>query len=134
MPGTLGSLLALPLIYSLSGLNMTTYGLFVAVFSLVSVWISQRAEEIFAEHDSQKIVIDEVVGMLVTFMWIPLTISTAVGGFILFRFFDIVKIPPICQMQKLPKGWGVVADDFVAGVFANIILQVALSGWYMYAQ
>ncbi len=132
-PGTFGSTLALPLIWAVQSLTILQYLVFAFAFILFSIWVSAQAEGVFGEKDCQKIVIDEIAGMVVTFIAIPFNWMTALAGFILFRLFDITKPPPIYQSQRLKGGWGVVIDDVVAGAFANIVLQIGLSLWYMYA-
>mgnify|MGYP001609036609 CR=1 FL=1 len=75
--------------------------------------------------DSKEIVIDEVVGFLITMAWVPLTWQSAVIGFCLFRFFDIVKPPPIRQLdKKIPGGFGVMIDDIAAGIISSILMQL----------
>lgn len=130
MPGTFGSLLGLALVFALPPLSSFIHFFVILVISLFAVWISDRAEKIFHEKDCQKIVIDEIAGVLFVFIGIPLNWATVVAGLVLFRFFDITKIPPIRQSQRLPNGWGVVVDDVIAGIFANIVLQIALTLWY----
>jgi phosphatidylglycerophosphatase A len=68
-------------------------------------------------------VIDEIIGVMITFVWIPLTVHTLIIGFILFRIMDIVKPFPADRAQKLPGGIGVVADDVIAAVYAHLLLQ-----------
>ncbi len=133
-PGTCGSIIGVGLVYLLQGLDSAVYALVTAIVVFFSVWISTRAEALFGERDCQKIVIDEIAGILVTFVWIPFTGPTVIAGFLLFRLFDVVKPPPIRQSQKMTQGWGVVMDDVFAGVLANIILQVGLTAWYLYVQ
>ena len=130
MPGTYGSLLAVPLVWVLRGLDPLPMISFCFVFGILSIWVADRAEQLFGEHDSPKIVIDEIAGMLFTFILIPINWATLLAGFFLFRFFDIVKVPPIQQSQRLKGGWGVVVDDILAGIFANITLQIGLTVWY----
>ena len=74
--------------------------------------------------DDPRIVIDEIMGYLITMLWLPRTILFIILGFFLFRFFDIVKPPPIRLLEKAKGGYGVVLDDVLAGVYANIILQI----------
>ena len=70
--------------------------------------------------------IDEVVGMLITLYLIPNQISLVVAGFILFRFFDIVKPYPTARLEKIPGSWGIMLDDVMAGVYAHLVLRVGL--------
>ncbi len=124
-PGTLGTLLAIPIYYFLSGISSPLYEITLVGFFFLSVWISENAERFFGKKDDQRIVIDEIIGFLVTMLWVPKTIRFIIIGFILFRFFDILKPFPIRRLEKgLKGGYGVVLDDVVAGVYANIILHL----------
>ena len=95
-------------------------------FSLAGIWASGRAAKIFGKDDPHEAVVDEVIGQLVTFLFIPFTASWKwiLAGFLLFRVFDIWKPYPIDTLQKLPGGLGVCADDIVAGVYAGICLAI----------
>ena len=123
-PGTLGTLAAVPLYYIVSGLPYYLYIAFTVLFIILSVWASGIAEGIFGEKDPGRIVADEVCGYLVTMILVPLTLTNVVIGFFLFRLFDIVKPPPSRQSEGLKGGLGVVMDDVIAGVYANIALQI----------
>ena len=123
-PGTLGTLAAVPLYYIISGLPYYLYISFTVLFIILSVWASGIAEGIYGEKDPGYIVADEVSGYLVTMALVPLSLTNVVIGFFLFRLFDIVKPPPSRQSEKLKGGLGVVMDDVVAGVYANILLQI----------
>ena len=76
--------------------------------------------------DSSKVVIDEVAGMMITLIAMPVNWKYIAAGLVLFRFFDIVKPLFIRSMEKLPKGWGVMADDVLAGVYAHLVLMVVV--------
>jgi phosphatidylglycerophosphatase A len=124
-PGTLGTLITIPLYYFLSNISAPLYELTLITFFFLSVWISEKAEIVFGKRDDQRIVIDEMMGFLITMLWIPRTIFFISMGFILFRFFDILKPFPIRHLEKRWKGgFGVVLDDVAAGVYVNIILQI----------
>lgn len=123
-PGTLGTLAAVPLYYIVSGLPYYLYIAFTVLFIALSVWSAGIAEWIYQEKDPGYIVADEVSGYLVTMTLVPLTLTNVVIGFFLFRLFDIVKPPPSRQAERLKGGLGVVMDDVVAGVYANILLQI----------
>jgi phosphatidylglycerophosphatase A len=123
-PGTAGTALGVLIAVLLSVQGTTPLFIITVLLTFFAVWNADCAEKIFGEKDSQKIVIDEVVGMMVTMIAVPLSWQSVLAGFLFFRFFDIVKVPPIYQTQKLKGGWGVVMDDVVAGVFANIVLQI----------
>ena len=126
--GTFGSLVGLPIVYLLSKTTWLQATGMTAILILGSVWIAHQAEQQLNAKDPGCIVIDEIAGMCVTMLYIPLTITTGLAGFFLFRLFDIVKPPPARQLEKkLSGGWGVVMDDVVAGVMANIVLRLGLS-------
>jgi phosphatidylglycerophosphatase A len=126
-PGTVGTLVAIPVYYFLSNISSPIYEITLAGFFFLSVWISENAEIAFGKKDDRRIVIDEIVGFLITMLWIPKTIRLIIIGFFLFRVFDIIKPFPIRRLERgLKGGWGVVVDDVTAGVYANIILQIIL--------
>lgn len=103
------------------------YLLSVLAITFLAVHVSQEAERILEKKDASQIVIDEVAGFLWTMFLVSPTFWHILLGFILFRFFDIVKPFParLCQ-QRLPGGYGVVFDDVVAGIYANIVLLVLI--------
>jgi phosphatidylglycerophosphatase A len=123
-PGTLGTLLAIPIYYFLSEMSSPLYELTLITFFFLSSWISGRAQQYFGKKDDQRIVIDEMMGFLVAMLWVPKTPLFTLVGFILFRFFDILKPFPIRRFEKVRGGFGVVLDDIMAGIYANIILHV----------
>ena len=90
---------------------------------LVSVPVATRLDRIYG-HDARRIVIDEVVGMQVILIWAHPTAQGLILAFFLFRFFDIVKVFPAGRSQKLPRGYGVVCDDLIAGLYARICLII----------
>ncbi|MCU0610017.1 MAG: phosphatidylglycerophosphatase A [Chitinispirillaceae bacterium] len=98
------------------------YWLFTLAVIAVSLFFSSHSRELFGKDDSGRIVIDEVAGQLITFLFVPLTLRTLVAGFLLFRFFDIVKPYPVHAMEQLDEGVGVTMDDVMAGVLANASL------------
>jgi phosphatidylglycerophosphatase A len=124
-PGTMGTLIAIPIYYLLSGIHFPLYEITLMAFFLLSVWISENAERFFRKKDDQRIVIDEVIGFLITMLWVPKTFLFIIIGFFLFRFFDILKPFPIRRLEKGFKGgFAVVLDDVVAGVYANIVFRL----------
>lgn len=123
-PGTWGTIAAIPLYYLISGAPYYLYIAVTAVVIFISVRASDVVENIYGRSDPGQIVADEVCGYLVTMVLIPPTLTNIIIGFFLFRFFDMVKPPPSRQAERLPGGTGVVMDDVVAGIFANIVLQV----------
>jgi phosphatidylglycerophosphatase A len=97
----------------------------------VSVWSAQavagaQRRVVAGKIDPQEIVIDEVMGMAVTLAFLPLNVKTIVLGFLLFRIFDVAKPFPVRRLEKLPGGWGIVMDDVMAGVYANLSLRIIL--------
>ncbi len=98
----------------------------LTVFSLLGIWASGRSIPLLGNSDPSEAVVDEVMGQLVTFLFIPFGLSWPfiLAGFLLFRLFDIWKPYPIDDLQILPGGIGICADDIVAGVYAGICLAV----------
>jgi phosphatidylglycerophosphatase A len=124
-PGTLGTLVAIPVYYFLSNIPSPLYEITLVGFLSLSVWVSGNAEIFFRKRDDQRIVIDEIMGFLITMLWVPKTVHFVIIGFFLFRFFDILKPFPIRRLEKGFKGgFGVVLDDVAAGIYANIILNI----------
>jgi phosphatidylglycerophosphatase A len=103
--------------------NGGAVGLVVAV----GIWAAGQAAKLFGEKDPQKIVVDEVMGQLVTYLFIPFGSGwrLLLAGFVLFRLFDIFKPYPIRRFETLPGGFGVCIDDIAAGVYAGLVLFVA---------
>lgn len=129
-PGTVATLATVPLAWVLMAAG-PLIGMIVTVLLVpVSIIAAQIYETDFAQegHDSSKIVIDEVLGFLITMAWMPLTWQAFLAGFLLFRLLDIFKPFPISYLDRKVKGGvGVVVDDVVAGLIANIVLQILLS-------
>ncbi len=125
VPGTMGTLVAIPIYYFLSSILFSPiYELTLFAFFFFSIWIAGRAEIYWEKKDDRRIVIDEIMGFLVTMLWIPKTPFFIVAGFILFRLFDILKPFPIRRLERVKSGFGVVLDDVLAGVYTNIVLQI----------
>ena len=126
-PGTLGSLATLPLCYVLLKLGPLVYMAMTVVITLLAIVAAERYERQCGKHDSKEIVIDETVGMLVTMTWLPMTWQSFVIGFVLFRALDIIKPFPVSYFDRhVPGGFGVVADDLVAGIIASVLMQLML--------
>ena len=90
------------------------------------IWSANRMETVW-EHDSNRIVIDEVLGMMITLAFLPNDLPHIITGCVLFRFFDIVKPLGIRRAESLPRGLGVMADDVLAGIYAHLILWVVVT-------
>ncbi|MBK7669693.1 MAG: phosphatidylglycerophosphatase A [Sphingobacteriaceae bacterium] len=95
------------------------------VLFIIGVFVSKEAEKSWGK-DSNKIVIDEVFGMTISLLFLPINFITIVIAFVLFRFFDILKPLGIRKAEKLKNGWGVMVDDLVAGIYSNIIIQILI--------
>jgi phosphatidylglycerophosphatase A len=121
--GTQGSLAALVLYYFICH-NAILMAAVIFVVIILGFIASGRVEKIFGEKDPGEIVIDEFSGMLISLYSLPPTMGYVVAGFLLFRFFDIVKPKPIRNLEKLKGSLGIMSDDIVAGLYTNIILQV----------
>ena len=107
-----------------AGVLTTSLQIFITLLVLVAgTWSGNVVDAIWGK-DSSKVVIDEVAGMLITLIFIPISLKYALAGLVLFRFFDIAKPLFIRKMELLPKGWGVMADDVLAGVYAHIVLAI----------
>ncbi|MEO6523996.1 MAG: phosphatidylglycerophosphatase A [Mucilaginibacter sp.] len=89
----------------------------------IGIWSSTVVEKIWGE-DPQRVVIDEIAGMCISLLFLPVNVKYLIAGLILFRFFDIVKPLGIRKMEGLKGGWGIMLDDVLAGVYANLILQI----------
>jgi len=132
-PGTVGSAAGL-LVYLLvwwSGSPAVEVGLILVLFA-AGVWAGTTAERYFGGIDPGPIVIDEVVGMLITLAFVPVGLSGAIAGFVIFRIYDVIKPYPAGRLESLHGGLGVMADDAMAALYANVTLRVLLwmfPGW-----
>jgi phosphatidylglycerophosphatase A len=146
-PGTYGSAVAVVIYLGLGALELhgashnavagivpplvtafhwTLNALLLTAFCLVGIWASGRTIPIFGKSDPSQAVVDEVMGQLITFCFVPFGLSWPfiLAGFLLFRLFDIWKPFPIRTLEMLPGGLGICADDIVAGVYAGICLAL----------
>jgi phosphatidylglycerophosphatase A len=132
-PGTAGSIVGVLVYFLIEGAHAGAYYLHAIIFFFIlGTWASSRVERLYG-HDSQRIVIDEVIGQMITFglfagRYQPSAIYVA-AGFGLFRLFDIVKPFPIRRLERLPGGLGVVADDVGAGLYALAALAIIHYGF-----
>ena len=130
-PGTWGSAAALLLwaaiAYALPASRRTPVVIVLALLvTLIGIPAATRVARASGTKDPQFVVIDEVAGQLIALIAVPLAWKTFLAGFILFRAFDIVKPPPVRQLEKLPEGAGIVFDDIAAGVYALVGMQLLL--------
>jgi phosphatidylglycerophosphatase A len=133
MPGTAGTLVAVPFSLALNHIAASHFALAVFVLAasiICAIWASTEGAGILRQKDPQVIVIDEVVGFLVGNFMTPPRWTALLCAFLLFRFFDIAKVFPIDRLERLPGGAGIVLDDVMAGVYAAVALRLLLlTGW-----
>jgi len=126
-PGTFGTLAALPVYLLMANLSLLIYTLIVVALFGLGVYLCQKTTDELKVHDHSGIVFDEIVGFLITMIAVPLTWQWIIAGFMLFRLFDIVKPWPISWLdRKVHGGLGIMLDDVLAGVFALIVMHLAL--------
>jgi len=128
-PGTMGSLVAVPISLALNRLaeTMPMFALIVLVgLTVGAIWLSNIAAELLQTKDPQIIVVDEIVGFMIANFLAPRRWTPLLLGFLLFRIFDIAKIYPAARLEKLPGGFGIVLDDVLAGFYAFVIVQTLL--------
>ena len=129
-PGTFGSAAGL-VVWALLPASVVAQGVAIAVVLILGSWTGAAAERHFGQCDPGPIVIDEVMGMLVTLYFIPVGWVGAIVGFFVFRAVDVVKPYPADRLERLPGGLGVMADDLMAAIYANLALRavLALANW-----
>jgi phosphatidylglycerophosphatase A len=126
-PGTVGSAAGL-LVYLVvwwAGSPIVEIALIALTFA-AGTWAATHAERFFGGIDPGPVVIDEVLGMLVTLAFVPAGWSAVLTGFVLFRVFDVIKPFPADRLEKLHGGFGIMADDAMAGVYANLSLRALM--------
>jgi phosphatidylglycerophosphatase A len=106
-----------------NGCNNKIFFITTLLITAIGIWSATKVETDWGK-DSYRVVIDEVSGMAVSLLFVPLQLKYIATAFILFRFFDILKPLFIRNLEKLPGGWGVMADDLLAGIYTNLIMQV----------
>ena len=125
--GTVGTLFAVAL-FLLTNPPLYAHFLIILIGTLLGIHASTVTEMILNEKDSKKIIIDEFIGFYVSVFYLPKTFGFVIAAFLLFRFFDILKPLFISKLEKtLSNGLGVMADDILAGIYTNIILQIWLA-------
>lgn len=125
-PGTFGSMLGLA-VWGLLPSSTAVQAIAIAVVMTTGVWSATLAERHFRSTDPSPVVVDEVLGMLVTLFLNPVGWAGVLFAFFLFRLFDVIKPYPANRFERLHGGLGIMADDFMAAVYANITLRIALS-------
>jgi phosphatidylglycerophosphatase A len=127
-PGTMGTLVALPLVYGLMHASLPVYLCTVLMLSLIGIYVCGESAHRLNAHDHPGIVFDEFAGMAVTMIAIPLEFKWLLLGFVLFRLFDIFKPWPIREADhRLSGGFGIMLDDIIAGIFSCALLHVMVN-------
>ena len=121
-PGTAGTLVGVLICWLCLPMPWILRLLFVLVLLALSFYVSGQAEKIYQKKDDQRIVIDEIIGLQITMLPVAINVLSLCAGFVLFRVFDIWKPFPVRHLQRLPGGWGIVADDVAAGIYAGVVL------------
>jgi phosphatidylglycerophosphatase A len=134
-PGTFGSAAGLAVFFAVrsTGSVYVELGTIVVLFA-IGIWSGTIAEHHFGGIDPGPVVLDEVVGMLITLALLPVNLTGAIVGFLIFRVLDVLKPWPSAQFEKLPGGLGVMADDGMAAIYGNLILRgliVLMPGWFV---
>lgn len=126
-PGTFGTLAAIPVFLLLSSFSLVAYVVITLLLFFAGVWLCGQSAEKLGVHDHGGIVWDEIVGLLITLIAVPVSWKWVLAGFALFRFFDVVKPWPIRWLDRqVTGGLGIMLDDVLAGVYAWIVLQCLL--------
>ena len=126
-PGTAGTLAAVPLYLLLSTLNPIVYLLITLASVMLGVFLCDRTSKALGVHDHAAIVWDEFAGFFITMLFVPVSLTTVILGFCLFRVFDILKPWPASVIDtRMQGGLGVMLDDVVAGIYAMLVLQLYL--------
>ena len=125
-PGTVGTIVGVVLYLLMKDLSAFWYGIGFILLAAIGTWVAGEAEKLLGKKDSASIVIDEIVGYLVSMFMVPFSWGLVIGGFILFRIFDIFKPWPIKKLQNIHGGIGVMLDDIGAGIYTNIVLQLII--------
>src|SRR5262245_52542740 len=126
VPGTAGSLVGVLTFWGLCRLPVAVQVGATALLFAVGVAASTRAARIAGRKDPGIVVVDEVAGQWATFLFLPFTLGTALVGFLLFRVMDVLKPWPARDLEGLPDGYGIMADDLMAGIYANLLVRVVL--------
>ena len=134
-PGTFGSAAGLAVFFAVRSTGSVWVELAaIVVLFAIGVWSGTIAEDHLGGIDPGPVVLDEVVGMLMTLALLPVNLTGAIVGFFIFRVLDVVKPWPSAQFEKLPGGLGVMADDGMAAIYGNLLLRgliFLLPGWFV---
>ena len=125
-PGTAGTLLAALIYFFIMPVASSFYWPMLIMVTFIGVITAGRTEEMMGEIDPPSVVIDEIAGYFIAMAFLPKSVPLAVAGFVIFRFFDILKIYPMNKLEIVAGGLGIMLDDIYAGIVTNVILQVAV--------
>lgn len=131
IPGTIGTIIAIPLSVGLNWMAESSVAAALAVltgFIATAIWLAGKAAEILRQKDPSVIIIDEIAGFLVANFLSPPRFAIVLAAFALFRLFDVAKIFPARRLELVPGGAGIVLDDLVAGLYTFTVLRLA--GWW----
>lgn len=124
-PGTAGTLVGMLPYLLIKDLGAFGYGVACVMVIALGTWAAGHVDRMFGTKDNSSIVIDEIAGFLIALFLVPFSWGYCAAGFLLFRVFDIVKPWPLRSFERIPGGPGVMLDDLGAGIYTNIVLQVA---------
>ena len=134
-PGTFGSAAGLLVFYAVRSTGSTAVELAaIIVLFAIGIWSGTVAEHHFGGVDPVPVVLDEVVGMLITLAFLPVNAAGAIVGFLVFRVLDVVKPWPSARFERLPGGLGVMADDGMAALYGNLAMRGLIAvtpGWFV---
>ncbi len=123
MPGTIGSIGGV-LFFLMVYKDARLYLISTVVLAVLGLLVINKAEEIFGKKDAKQIIIDEAVGILIAFLFVPQRPFVLLFAFVAFRIFDILKPYPIKKIEAINSPWGVMLDDAAAGIYANLAAQI----------
>lgn len=124
-PGTVGSFVGLLLYIALSANPLVNAVVFL-VLTILGFFAAGEAEKAFGRKDPCEVVIDEVCGIFIVFLFVPMNLINIISGFLLYRLLDIVKPAPARLLEKLKGGYGIMLDDLLCGIYTNLILRILL--------
>ncbi len=130
-PGTFASLVSLPIFWFIrefvpeGKIYLADFSVLLVLFAL-SIYLSHKVRKFWEERDPSQVVLDEVLGMAVAIFLLPHNPVSYVSAFLLFRFFDVVKIPPANFFDKMERPIGIMLDDVVAGLYSNLLVRLIL--------
>jgi phosphatidylglycerophosphatase A len=128
-PGTAGTVVGLVLFWPLRGVGLVPQLVAMALMFLAAVASAEVTSRRTGIKDPSIVVVDEIIGMWISLFLLPWTPAVVIAAFFLFRLMDVVKPPPARGFERLPGGWGIVLDDVMAGIYANLAVRVGLWIW-----